>query len=295
MHSNQRLAIILSHFNIPVSSETCVLTNKTSGSKLGVKEMAMELVMARVSKSPVYNADAFAIPDIETSYAILNAMICQPCALGPCIGWKCGMTDVPTYTKLGLKEPMRAPLFQSSITNAPGIVSLPSYLKNEPNTIEAEFGFKLNRDFKPINGEYSMQEVTAGISEVMVAIEVCGLRFGTGSSLNITQKIADGGVNIAVVFGTPRKDISKIVHALKNTEVTLELEGKVCSSGTGKNVLGNPLASLTWLVNNLNRSGLTLKRGSSIITGAVCKCKGRKGDTITARFSGLEDISVTLN
>merc|ERR1712025_1009679 len=197
-------------------------------------------------------------------------------------------------TKIGLKEPFRAPLFQSSISQSPSTVSLPAHMKDKPVTIEAEFGFKLNREFKPTEKKYTAKEVIAGIGEIMCAIEVCGTRFGN-PSVGLFHKFADGGGNIAVIFGQPYVDIPKIAHELKDSEATLTVDGVVCGRGTGKNVLENPLLSLLWLINNLSRSGVTLERGPSIISGCLCKCQARKGQTITASFSGMKDISATLN
>jgi len=294
MDSRRRLAVVLGHLDTPARTSSCSSANLTNASQLGVKEMAMELVMARVSGSVIYNDDIFTIPNIDASYAVLDAMISEPCALGPCVGWKIGMADAPTFTKLGLKEPARAPLFSSSIFNSPAIVSLPVHLKDKEVTIEAEIGFKFNSEFRPREQKYTTQEVVAGIEEMMCSIEVCGARFGK-TDLSLPVKFADGGLNVAVVFGPANRDISKHVNRLANIEASLSADGIVCSSGTGKNVLGNPLSALVWLVNNLSRSGVTLKQGSSIISGALCKCKARKGQTVVAWFSGLGDISVTLS
>lgn len=295
MDYSRRITVLLSHLNTPAQLDSRNYANVTSGSVKDVKTMAREVVMAWCSQSIINNSENFSIPDLKTCYDILNEIINQPCALGPCVGWKAGITDVAAYTKLGLKEPFRAPLFHTNIIRSPSKLLLPSYLHESDVVIEAEFGIKINRDFKPIEGGYTIQEVTAGIGEIMPSIEVCGGRLAASSSLGLFQKLADGGLNMAVVFGKPLLDIPKISPVLKDTKVTLEIEGSVCASGTGANVLGDPLASLTWLVNDLTRSNITLKRGSSIITGAACKCTARKGQTITAKFSGLGDVNVTLS
>lgn len=294
MDYNRRLTVLLSHLNAPVQLDSQNYAHVTSGSMKDVNTMTRELVMAWCSKSKINNPEKFPIPDLGTCYAILNEIINQSCALGPCVGWKAGITDVAAYTKLGLKEPFRAPLFRTNIINSPGELSLPSYLHESDIVIEAEFGIKINRDFKPTKEGYTKQEITAGISEIMPSIEVCGGRFVVSPSLGLFQKLSDGGLNMAVVFGKPFLDIPKISSVLKDTKVTLEIEGSVRANGTGANVLGDPLASLTWLVNDLTRSNITLKRGSSIITGAACKCTARKGQTITAKFSGMGDVNVTL-
>lgn len=294
MDHNQRLMVILSHLNVPAQSSARYITNATSESIMDVKAMATDLIMARCSKSVVNNVEKFPIPDLETCYAVLNEMIVQPCALGQCIGWKAGITDVAAYTKLGLKAPFRAPLFGKSIIKNHSGLLLPSYLHDNDITIEAEFGVKINRDFKPTTGGYTKEEVIAGISQIIPSIEVCGNRFSPSLTTSLFQKLADHGVNMAVVVGKSLLDINSLAPSLKSTKVTLEIEGSVCASGTGANVLGDPLEALTWLVNTLGGSNITLKKNSFIITGAAAKCTARKGQTITAKFSGLGDVHVTL-
>ena len=68
--------------------------------------------------------DSAALPpvaNIDDVNAILSSACKITSTLGEHVGWKCGATNKPAYTKFGLQEPFRAPLhryrvFQQNVT-----------------------------------------------------------------------------------------------------------------------------------------------------------------------------------
>ena len=66
----------------------------------------------------------------------------------------------------------------------------------------------------------------------------------------------------------------------------LLINGKLIDKGNSNNVMGNPINSLTWLINNLALSGKSLPKNSYISTGTCTPAIPiKKGDKIKANIS----------
>lgn len=77
---------------------------------------------------------------------------------------------------------------------------------------------------------------------------------------------------------------------LANVRAGLLIDGKEVAFATGAAVLGNPLTSLTWLVNDLPKHcpGQHIKAGDVVMSGAVCASTAFEvGSTMEVRFAGL--------
>jgi 2-keto-4-pentenoate hydratase len=61
-------------------------------------------------------------------------------------------------------------------------------------------------------------------------------------------------------------------------------------------VLGDPLAALVWLVNELSSLGITLRRDQVVTTGAcTVPLEVKAGDHVLADFGELGAVSVTFS
>ena len=66
-------------------------------------------------------------------------------------------------------------------------------------------------------------------------------------------------------------------------------------TGTGSNVLGNPIIGLTWLVNELSKYNITINKELIISTGTCSKpFPINKNDFITADFGVLGKVEVFI-
>jgi 2-keto-4-pentenoate hydratase len=65
--------------------------------------------------------------------------------------------------------------------------------------------------------------------------------------------------------------------------------------GIGNNVLGDPRAALTWLVNEVTSLGIVLKQDELITTGTCAvPLEIEPGDHVTADFGALGSISIAV-
>ena len=213
---------------------------------------------------------------------VLRAPLCQPLEsgvgvqapapgkLGSHTGWKVGTTNAKAWTSFNNVEPMRAPLFSSTVVPAQSA----SFSKAADNLtmIEAEFAFKLKKDLaatwaSPVSASMAWDAVECGF----LAVEVCGSRFlpGAFAQASAYQKVADGGMNVGLVLGQAFEASEMMSRDLAGTKAQLLVNGVVKGEGSGSDVLDDPINSVAWLANSLGRFGQELKAGMLVTTGAA--------------------------
>ena len=70
-----------------------------------------------------------------------------------------------------------------------------------------------------------------------------------------------------MVLGTPVALDARLAQ-LARLSVRAEVSDGRIATGSGRNVMGDPVVALVWLVNELGRSGQTLQAGQFATTGA---------------------------
>jgi 2-keto-4-pentenoate hydratase len=96
---------------------------------------------------------------------------------------------------------------------------------------------------------YTEEEVWDAVSVVATAIEVVGSRWSGAAfeNSNALQKLSDCGLNVCCITGAGFKK-EEVPRDLDKIQVSIAVNGEVQAEGSGANVLGHPLTSLTWLV-----------------------------------------------
>jgi 2-keto-4-pentenoate hydratase len=241
------------------------------GRRPGAAELAAALVQHRVERDfmddPVWGIPCDSLPDVHAVHA---AMVAAPGKLGSHTGWKVGTTNAKAWTSFNNVEPMRAPLFSSTVVPAQSA----SFSKAADNLtmIEAEFAFKLKKDLaatwaSPVSASMAWDAVECGF----LAVEVCGSRFlpGAFAQASAYQKVADGGMNVGLVLGQAFEASEMMSRDLAGTKAQLLVNGVVKGEGSGSDVLDDPINSVAWLANSLGRFGQELKAGMLVTTGAA--------------------------
>ena len=219
-------------------------------------------------------ADAYAIHDL------LFALLGEPAA-----GWFLGCTNPEIQRQLGLPGPYRARLLASTVHEGrPALALDPARFPSI--TLEVEFAFRLARDLPARDAPYAAAEVAGAVAAVHPAIEVVTSHFEDWTRQPIWSLIADNGTDGALVLGPGREDWRDL--DLPAVRATLEVNGILLRDGAGAAVLGDPLAALTWLANDLARAGESLRAGQIINPGTcTAMVPARPGDRAVARFEGL--------
>jgi 2-keto-4-pentenoate hydratase len=147
--------------------------------------------------------------------------------------------------------------------------------------IEAEFAFLLARDLAG-PGVTAAHAITA-IAGVCAAFEVIDSRFEPKAPTT-EDATADNSSHAYAVIGT--RLISPFDRDLASASVRLEINEALQGTGSGANIVGNPLHALVALANQQ-----ALRAGEIILTGSVAGAfPVHPGDQVRAVFDGLGTI-----
>ncbi|MGH2406519.1 MAG: 2-keto-4-pentenoate hydratase [Candidatus Limnocylindrales bacterium] len=218
-------------------------------------------------------------------YAIQRRVVSYRTAAGEVIvGWKLGLTSKAMQTQLGVGSPDYGPILSGSRVSPGGMLRAAEFIAPR---VEAEIAVVLGQ---PLSGAVTRDMVLEATIGVCAAIEVIDSRI-TDWQITLADTIADLASSAKVV-------LSDVVIPIDGFEPRLigclfERDGEVLATGAGGAALGDPLAAVAWASETLGQLGLTMEAGAVIMTGALhASVPARAGDTFTARFDRLGDLSV---
>ncbi|MBM3489516.1 MAG: hydratase [Alphaproteobacteria bacterium] len=205
-----------------------------------------------------------------------------------CYGWKIAATSAEGQRHIGVDAPLAGRLFESfRLADGAGI----SVTGLTMRCAEPEFAFRLGHALPPRATSHGEAEVMAAVAGLYLAIEVPDSRFADFAAAGGAQLAADNACARYFVLGPEMADWSG--RDLAAVAVTVEVNGRPVSQGSGANVLGDPRRALTWLANHLAGTEGGLKAGDIVTTGAAAKpVTIAAGDRVTAHFAGLGKVSV---
>jgi 2-keto-4-pentenoate hydratase len=209
----------------------------------------------------------------------------------PPVGWKIAATSKAGQAHIGVDGPMAGRLLAERRIPDGGSLVLGSNLMK---VAEMEFAFRFGEDLRPHDAPYTQAEVLAAVSALHPAIELPDSRYHHFQTVGDLQLIADNACAHYFVLGSAAPEswrgldlAAYTVRGLKN--------GAVADTGVGANVLGDPRIALTWLVNELSRFGMALKKDQVVITGTCVKPMPiAVGDRVAGDFGALGGISVAI-
>jgi 2-keto-4-pentenoate hydratase len=226
--------------------------------------------------------------DRAAGYATQREVIA--CSRQPVVGWKIAATSGAGQKHIGVDGPLAGPLLASRVLESGATIPLDG---NIMRVAEAEFAFRFRIGLPRRANGYTLDEVMDAAGSLHPAIEVPDSRFNDFARVGAPQLIADTACACWFVLGSaanPGKDRDLIRHA-----VTVHRNGDLAASGSGANVLGDPLVALTWLVNELRIYGNGIEAGQFVTTGTcVIPVPIAAGDTIRADFGELGSVEASL-
>ena len=211
--------------------------------------------------------------------------------IGSPVGYKIAFTNREIQQRLGVSEPAAGRLIEGRVFDSPASVDVSRLFRIG---IESEFAFRIARDLPGIQAPFARDEVVAAVDALVPAIEIVDTRFVDWANCGALQAIADNVFGSHWIGGTPIADWRDL--DLAAAEVVAIVNGEEAARGTGANVLDHPLDALTWLANDLASRGLGLQAGQVVTTGSCTDIvMARIGDTVTADFGNLGQVSVVLS
>ncbi|MEL7156554.1 MAG: fumarylacetoacetate hydrolase family protein [Actinomycetota bacterium] len=202
-------------------------------------------------------------------------------------GRKIGCTSIHAQELLGTDGPFSGRVYDLHDT---GFTLAGADVVTEP-LLEGEFAFVLGRDLAPTPSRRSRDEVVAAVAAIRPAIEVVGGRWAQFLGAPVRALMADAGANTRLVVGPATTDWDP--DALADTAATMTVDGEVTGQGHGRDVLGDPVEALRWLVDRLSARGITLPTGVTITTGTATQVSPLPaGATAVNRIDGLGSVEL---
>lgn len=225
---------------------------------------------------------------VETAYAAQLAILQQHLGAGAThVGWKVGLTADIVRAIYDATDPVFGYLLEDG-----GFRSGHSFQFDDlyPPLMETEILIILKQDIDAASA--TRDTVRAAIGTIAPAFEVPERRDG-GLDVDFSLGLVDNVSQRAYVWG----EEIQFSDDFEFGDVQLELEknGKLEASVRGADVMDHQLDTLVWLAGALHQYETPLSAGQRIISGSFTKpAPVEKGDSYSARFSGVGDVSMSF-
>ena len=174
------------------------------------------------------------------------------------IGYKIGCVAKETQKKMGFTQPTCGYLWKSELYTSGVILNKKNYTNP---AMEAEFGIILNRDIKAELSSFDY--ILESIEGIYPLIEIHNLIF-YGNEPYGAELLANNAIHAGVVLGPETKlPIDKI-----ETNLKLIYDNEIIDTWVNKRWPHDMLSEIEWLVKELAKKRIYLKKGDLILTGA---------------------------
>jgi len=256
-----------------------------------IKKAVDILYNSRINLKRIKELPSECIPkSLEEAYAIQNELTKKYLSTNPktsLIGKKIGCTNKAAQIQINVKESFFGNMFSDNISKSNNIIYSNKYFSP---FVEPEFSFVMKNELDFSKAPYNADEVYKSISTVLPSIELVDSRFEDWTSIGVNNLIADNAVHAHWVFGNEISNLN--LFNFNNHSVNLLINEKLIEKGNSNNVMGNPINSLTWLINKLALKSKNLSKNYYVSTGTCTRAIPiSKGDNITADFGSLGKVS----
>lgn len=203
------------------------------------------------------------------------------------IGMKIGCTTPIMQKYLNIKTPCAGRIRSKNCFSSYIQVPFDDFVKVG---VECELAVSLSSDLY-FKNQISDDYLYNTIDKVIAAIEIVDDRYYDWNSLGANQLIADDFFNSGCVLGDSIS-INKLKD-LKKLEGIMYINNKTVGTGTGIDIMGNPIAALRWIIGRKDIIEDFLPRGSIVLLGSMVQTKWlHKGDEVKVLISEIGESSV---
>jgi 2-oxo-3-hexenedioate decarboxylase/2-keto-4-pentenoate hydratase len=233
-------------------------------------------------------------PDLEAAYAVQTELRrkLEPSPWGKFVGYKIGCTTPVMQDYLKIDHPCAGSVFAGRLWRRGG--SVPGTALVRPG-VECEIALRLATDLgTDTRAEpFDRDTVAPAVGALMAAIELVDDRYQDWKSLDASSLVADDFFAAGAVLGDEVADWQSL--DLANLCGEMRIDGDLCGSGHGRDILGHPLEALAWLANLLVGQGAYLPAGTIVVLGSLVKTHWvDKGSTIEVSIAGLGQAGLEI-
>jgi 2-oxo-hept-3-ene-1,7-dioate hydratase len=255
------------------------------------RELARLLATLRRERRQQSGLDRHLVPpDKATAYHIARMVEEE---LGwEVAGWKIAAMKEGLQRQLRTDSPIYGRVFAPMIVESPGIVDHATQCSPIP---EVEYQARLGSDVPPRARPYTVEEVSEAVASLHPGIELAECRFVHDTAFPpLPAILADGAGSGTIVYGPAIADWQG--RDIAGQEVILTCNGTLRRKGTAGELLDHPIVPLTWLANELSRTGIGMKAGQMISTGTLTgMLRPKPGETFVADFGPFGSVTATYS
>jgi len=232
-------------------------------------------------------AAALVPPDKATAYGVAGLVAD---GLGwPVVGWKIAAMKEEMQEALRTDSPIYGRVFFARETPASFV-----HARLASPIPEVEYQARLGIDLPPRDRPYTQEEVTDAVASLHPGLELAECRFVHDAAFPpLPAILADGAGSGTIVYGPAIADWR--MRDIADQEVTLSSNGRLRRTGSAAAALDHPMVPLTWLANELSRTGAGMKAGQMISTGTLTGMLApRPGEDYVADFGPLGSVTVSF-
>ncbi|KAJ0421158.1 TodF product hydratase [Aspergillus carlsbadensis] len=233
-----------------------------SSSSLNLEEIASILRSARTLSKPIaaptktwlgLTADAaFKIQQLNSAHAVEHG--------DRLVGYKLGNIAKVMQSAFNLDHPDYGVLHSSLFVYEGTSIHQEKFIKP---FVELEVGFVLKGPLRGPN--VTVADVISAVDYAVPAIEIIDSRVREWA-IELPDTLADNGSTGAVILGGAPRRLTDLT--LNNMRGVLKFNGQEVMAGNTRNVLGNPIAAVAWLVNRLAEYGIEFLPGQFVLPGS---------------------------
>lgn len=254
------------------------------------QRLADMLVAARREGRQIAALDPELVPATHAEAYAVNALVAD--GLGwPPLGWKIAATTPVMQQRLRTDAPIYGRTYSRFEHASPARFRHADLL--DP-IVECEFFFRLGRALPSRAAPYNTDEVADAVATVRAGVEIAECRFPLDALPPVPAVLADGAASGRYIVGAEITGWRE--RDLAAMPVVLEINGQMRRTGSGAEVMGNPLAPLVWLANARSAWGDGLAAGTLVSTGtATGMLVARPGDRAVALFDGRPAVEIAFD
>jgi 2-oxo-3-hexenedioate decarboxylase len=205
------------------------------------------------------------------------------------IGRKIGFTNPDMWSRYGVREPIWAHVYDTTVVYLQDTLARCSLGKFTEPKIEPEIVLRFHTAPRAGAGT---SEIADAIDWVAHGFEIVQSHFH-GWKFRAPDTVADWALHGTLLVGPPQplgQLGSNVIAALESFTLDLSCDGRHVETGKGSNVLGSPLAAIAHLLSVLARqpSGAPLRAGEIVTTGTITTAQSvQPGENWRSEIEGV--------
>lgn len=251
-----------------------------------IDELAKYLYDAERQLTEIEKITLSKAPDLtaEEAYQIQNRMTQLKLADGHKIyAPKLGLTSPAKMKQMNVEDPIYGYVFDYMLVENGGQFSINDYMHAR---VEPEISIVLKEELK--GPGVILEDVESKVDYVVSSVEILDSRY-IGYGFTHPDVIADNTSASGAIYSKDKILLNEI--DLINEKAQLFINDELKAEGKGSAVLGNPLATIVFLANEMAKKGEAVPAGVPIMTGGMSSAvEVNEGDFIKVVYSTLGEI-----